>query len=573
VPSDPVEHQRVGDAGPAAIHGREPPDLRRMTRRALLRVYSPQQAAIWLGAHASGDPLEVAHKARRLCGIDRPPGASMSSPRRGASAQVVVPTAELAAVRRNLGDARQVPRLLHRIIDNARSAMPSATLVALTFFRDLAPEPLQIDHDAALDDAVATALAGGPGREVLAGHLVATPDLDADHRWPAAARFGAGPGAVRSLMLAPIVDDRQVIGSLHVRAEAPHAFDAQDRVITAILAAHAGMAIRASRTDVEPTVTTVDHELYRRVEEQLMTRHGAADTDLPRAVRMASRQLVASTQATRAPDHRIGADSEHGLGPGSASHVHELLLSAVRDIYNAEQPEEVQAVLLEIVTKLGGSITRAAEADERSVPIDLALNIGDPLLATPPTDPPEASEHLHAHLPRLVEDARQAIQRLERHGRLAADAEQDALTGLFNRRAYERFTGRLRAGDVLMLLDLDDFKLVNDTHGHLVGDQVLRVFGSVLRDHMRITEHAIRLGGDEFLVLLEEPSADGPNLLLERLSVAWRQRRPVPVSFSCGIATVTSGVDAALELADRSLYDQKHARALAERARRGRRCK
>ncbi|CAN5460393.1 hypothetical protein BH23ACT6_BH23ACT6_23610 [soil metagenome] len=88
-----------------------------------------------------------------------------------------------------------------------------------------------------------------------------------------------------------------------------------------------------------------------------------------------------------------------------------------------------------------------------------------------------------------------ALGRLEHTHQLTADSERDALTGLLNRRAYQRFSGRVCPGDVLVLLDLDDSKQVNDTHGHLAGDQVLRVLGSVLHTEVRITEHALRLGG------------------------------------------------------------------------------
>lgn len=274
--------------------------------------------------------------------------------------------------------------------------------------------------------------------------------------------------------------------------------------------------------------------------------------------------------AAGADDPREPTEGSPGGGL-SELQVHEVLLAAIRDIFSAEQPDEIQAVLLETVDRLGGRVMRAADADERSVPVNLSIDVGEPLLAIPPAHAPEASELLRSHLPRLVEDARRAVDRVERSCRLASDAEHDVLTGLFNRRAYERFAGRMRPGDVVVLLDLDDFKTVNDTRGHLVGDQVLRVFGSVLRDQMRITEQAVRLGGDEFLIVLEDPGEDGAELLLERLQVAWRQRRPVPVSFSAGVAEVTAGVDVALEAADRALYERKRARSDEVAASRGRR--
>lgn len=86
-------------------------------------------------------------------------------------------------------------------------------------------------------------------------------------------------------------------------------------------------------------------------------------------------------------------------------------------------------------------MVRARDAGGDAVPVDVSLGVWDPLLAVPDPETPQASRHLAAHLPRLVEDARHALERLERSGRLAADAEQDPLTGLLNRRAYQRPPG------------------------------------------------------------------------------------------------------------------------------------
>jgi diguanylate cyclase (GGDEF)-like protein len=236
--------------------------------------------------------------------------------------------------------------------------------------------------------------------------------------------------------------------------------------------------------------------------------------------------------------------------------------AAVRGLFTCEQPEELRAVLLETAAWLGGRIVPMSEATDDVESLDLSLGMGEPMVATPDPDRPEMVGQLRAHLPQLVEDAHQALGRLERTDRLAAESERDALTGLLNRRAYERFIGRISPGDVLVLLDLDDFKQVNDTHGHLAGDQVLRVLGSVLRGEVRITEHALRLGGDEFLVVLEDADEAAAQRLLERVRIAWHRRRPLPVEFSTGIEIVTSGsIDLALQAADRQLYEHKRARS------------
>ncbi len=89
-------------------------------------------------------------------------------------------------------------------------------------------------------------------------------------------------------------------------------------------------------------------------------------------------------------------------------------------------------------------------------------------------------------------------------------ADHDALTGLYNRRRFEEevtayceHAARYNESGALMVLDLDRFKFVNDTHGHSVGDEVIRVAAGALVDAVRKTDVVARLGGDEFAVLLK----------------------------------------------------------------------
>ena len=299
---------------------------------------------------------------------------------------------------------------------------------------------------------------------------------------------------------------------------------------------------------------------------------GLDEVALPGRDLDAGAQLPASGLpfARAVPDRRVAATDEamERLDPDAQRAV----TAAVRALFTCEQPEELRAVVLETAVWLGGRIIRPSEATNEALPLDLSLGMGEPLLATPDPDRPEMVTHLREHLPRLVEDAHHALNRLEQTRRLAAECERDALTGLLNRRAYERLSGRVSPGDVLVLLDLDDFKQVNDTHGHLAGDQVLRILGSVLCNEVRITEHALRLGGDEFLLVLEDADETAAHRLLERIRTAWNHRRPMPVEFSTGIGVVTQGpidqgsidhgsIDLALQAADRQLYEHKRARS------------
>jgi diguanylate cyclase (GGDEF)-like protein len=97
---------------------------------------------------------------------------------------------------------------------------------------------------------------------------------------------------------------------------------------------------------------------------------------------------------------------------------------------------------------------------------------------------------------------------------LARDVLLDALTGLSNRRAFDAWLGADHSGApvaALVLVDLDDFKAVNDEHGHAVGDEVLRRVGRLLARHVRPGDLALRLGGDEFALVLQDRAGDGPD--------------------------------------------------------------
>jgi diguanylate cyclase len=109
------------------------------------------------------------------------------------------------------------------------------------------------------------------------------------------------------------------------------------------------------------------------------------------------------------------------------------------------------------------------------------------------------------------------------------------------------------------MIDLDHFKELNDNQGHLAGDNVLRHFGSMLRDEIRADDLAGRWGGEEFLLLLREQADAGA--VCARLRSKWIQRRPTHVTFSAGWSHVRDehSIRSALDLADRALYHAKDA--------------
>ena len=144
----------------------------------------------------------------------------------------------------------------------------------------------------------------------------------------------------------------------------------------------------------------------------------------------------------------------------------------------------------------------------------------------------------------------------------------DDLTGVGNRRRANSLLDSMLPGDGLVLLDLDHFKVVNDTHGHAEGDRILGLLGDYLLGAVREADTVARFGGEEFLVLLR---GAGPQIGLaaQRLLAGWRAYG-VGVTLSAGAAVHMSGRGPAetFRAADRAMYDAKHQgrdRAVLER--------
>jgi len=146
-------------------------------------------------------------------------------------------------------------------------------------------------------------------------------------------------------------------------------------------------------------------------------------------------------------------------------------------------------------------------------------------------------------------------------------ATHDALTGTLNRRAILDFCEdeherSLRYGQTfsLMMIDLDHFKSVNDTHGHQHGDRVLVHFVECTRAALRRADRFGRYGGEEFLVLLPNTAIDAALPVAERIHAALATGHALDCQLSIGIATWQNPgdtLDAMLARADKALYQAK----------------
>ena len=184
-------------------------------------------------------------------------------------------------------------------------------------------------------------------------------------------------------------------------------------------------------------------------------------------------------------------------------------------------------------------------------------------------------ERLNATVDRLVTEC--VVAYFDRAiSEFAHRARHDQLTGLLHHQAFvgefelelERAT-RYGHGVSLVFLDLDSFKAINDTLGHPAGDRVLQRLGTLLRESLRGSDLAGRMGGDEFAAYLVESDEEAGPRLVARLNdrvdeLVANGELPVRCAFSAGFAHFpdeAGDADALFRLADRRLYESKRANA------------
>ena len=173
---------------------------------------------------------------------------------------------------------------------------------------------------------------------------------------------------------------------------------------------------------------------------------------------------------------------------------------------------------------------------------------------------------------RTIENDNQRLTHLA--SKLEYQSSHDALTDLLNRRqlaamfddAVSRFATK-RETTAVVLIDVDDFKQINDRYGHDVGDEVLEQVADAIRRNVRVEDAAFRYGGDEFLILLPGRTAVGSAAVATRIAAAFREwagaattPTDTGVGVSIGVTEVVSSLDTlrnVMQLADTAMYEAK----------------
>jgi diguanylate cyclase len=184
----------------------------------------------------------------------------------------------------------------------------------------------------------------------------------------------------------------------------------------------------------------------------------------------------------------------------------------------------------------------------------------------------KSGSRLQSRMSVSSEDLKQLSQELEKSQK---EAQTDILTGLANRRGLEKVfeLERIRARQnmapfCVVLMDIDHFKKVNDSHGHLVGDSMLKGISKILTQHLRKNDVAARFGGEEFLIVLPETDIDGACAVAKKIqkALACKEWKVKESGKRIGTVTVSMGVaryamnepqEDLIKRADKALYKAK----------------
>jgi len=276
---------------------------------------------------------------------------------------------------------------------------------------------------------------------------------------------------------------------------------------------------------------------------------------------------------------RLEADS-----PLSEDEVHDLYdrFIVARDMQVLERLQQQLRTLIEDVAQTAatsgddtGRFARSLEDTQTRLraasTLDQVSSVAHELL----TETKRVQTAAHSTSERLEAKAREVGHLTQKLQQAQTEALLDPLTGLDNRRGFTRYVEdfltneRTLGGVALLLADIDEFKALNDTYGHVLGDNVIRAIARTLQTNIKGRDRAARFGGDEFAILLPQTTTTGgPAALAEQIRAAVAAGRirtgagkPITgrVTLSVGVAVASSSdtLETLMTRADGALYQAK----------------
>ncbi len=341
---------------------------------------------------------------------------------------------------------------------------------------------------------------------------------------------------------------------------------------------------RVYGVDVVPAlvilVLVLTVHLYQRQRDAAAARalaERAAD-DARRTTRDLSRLVDASHALANALDHgqlRVEAWRHvPALTGGRTAWVAVAEPHAWHWVMEADADQEAQ--LLELAPSLL-QLTEAGESRHNGWVLFQLRSSGRPLGVLAVEDTPALTGIEEQRLDTLAAIISIAVKNVQLFAEMQVSSVSDALTGCFNRaHAFATLDSEMRRAKrnrrplSIAMLDVDDFKRINDEHGHLCGDAVLESIGETLRRTLRSSDVKCRYGGDEFIIVLPETPIDGADQVADHIRRAIERvehpgrTRPFTIQVSIGVSAAQPGEADVLALvgrADAALYRDKGRKA------------
>jgi len=380
-----------------------------------------------------------------------------------------------------------------------------------------------------------------------------------------------------SLLMLPLVSQEKVIGLIEVfESDTDQDFSSDEVANIQVLAKHAGISLERARLLEETKKSAVELEIIRRASIKLtasLDQTQVFNAILHSALQLSPDALDAHIFTVEDGEIKFGGSLwANGKEGPSYQTVREggLTDNVARtgETIAIEKVEEHRFYIDSRWVKDGwkGSI------------IGLPLKTGNKVVGVMNIayrTRQDFSESRLRLLGLLSDQGAIAIHNARLHNFVKHQAVTDSLTGTANRRAFnDRLEEELRRSKryqrpfSLLILDLDGFKAVNDTYGHMVGDQTLQAVAECLQAEVRDTDFLARYGGDEFALILPETNCDQATTIVEKINAALKERKfdwltespTKTITISTGIACYPGDADNAdglISKADSELYLKK----------------
>jgi diguanylate cyclase len=365
---------------------------------------------------------------------------------------------------------------------------------------------------------------------------------------------------------------------------------------TALLARELGQLVPASSSEDDlKRVRDIGHDLGVRMKRDL-----ASGSDLQVELMGLTKLVFASLGAFSEEDQWLrtqlqatGDSLERNVSASSVARAKVVLDSVIerqRELQKviATAQHGLKAIMLEIVRQASCLVEDTAGFSDRMAELgehirssnDISsikgvVNELDSFVRDMGNSVRRSHDDMSATHTRLIQAEQQIVDLRRDLAQTSEKVRRDNLTGTLNRSGLEEIwsrelqVARTNATPLSIgLMDIDNFKLLNDQYGHVVGDEALVHLTSVIRNALHGTDTMARYGGEEFVILLPDTDADGARSLMLRLQreltkhFFMRGENHVLVTFSAGVTIVRLEQDtlvSAIERADSALYEAKHA--------------